>query len=121
MAAPGRQHAGLERWSRATFMAKGDAIQNLADYIAQVVKGKVERPPVPSRLCATAQGDRLQVPKWIWFVFRRLRARFRRIVRSRPDATRFREIVGAEEIDRRVARWEGLLADAARHVDGPAA
>jgi surface carbohydrate biosynthesis protein len=121
MASPGRQHAGLERWSRATFMAKGDAIQNLADYIAQVVKGKVERPPVPSRLCATAQGDRLQVPKWIWFVFRRLRARFRRIVRSRPDATRFREIVGAEEIDRRVARWEGLLADAARHVDGPAA
>jgi surface carbohydrate biosynthesis protein len=102
----------LESWARSRLMSHGDAIENLAAYLAGVVTGRISRPPVPSRLCATAQGDRDHVPKWVWFVFRRLRARYRRVVPASADLTRLSEYVAPEEIERRVRRWEALLQPA---------
>jgi surface carbohydrate biosynthesis protein len=115
----GENPKALEHWARSMFMSRGDAIDNLAAYVARVMKGEVIRPPVPSRLCATAQGDRRQVPKWIWFVFRRLRARFRRIVPASADPTRIREFVSADEIDRRVNHWQDVLKRVLRVAKRP--
>jgi surface carbohydrate biosynthesis protein len=99
----------LEAWARSRLMSRGDPIDNLATYIARVATGRVARPPVPSRLCATAQGDRYDVPKWAWFAFRRLRARYWRIAPPSPDVTGLPEYVPLEEIERRVSRWETVL------------
>lgn len=100
----------LERWARSQLMASGDAIEALAAYLLRVVREEVPRPPVPSRLCATAQGNQQWLPKWIWFVMRRLRASFRRVLPRTVDVSRLREFVGSEEIDCRVARWVAVLA-----------
>jgi surface carbohydrate biosynthesis protein len=99
----------LANWARATFISRGDPIANLADYIARVATGRADRPAVPSRLCATAQGDRPDVPKGIWFLFRRLRSMYRRLVPFTPDFTRLREFVSVGDIQQRIERWEALL------------
>lgn len=107
---PGQDHQKeLEQWARSTLMSSGDAIEALAAYILRVVRGEVCRPPVPSRLAATAQGNKQWLPKWIWFVLRRLRAAFRRVVPRTIDVDGLREFVSAEEIDRRIARWGEVL------------
>ena len=108
----------LERWARSILMSSGDAIEHLADYMARLVKGEIDRPPVPSRLCATAQGLQPQIPKWIWYIFRRSRARFRRLVPFTPDVATVREYVPMEEIERRIGRWDAVLSRAARDVNG---
>lgn len=106
----------LATWARSRFMSRGDAIVGLADHLAQVVRGEVRHPPTPSRLCATAQGDTYRVPKWVWFVFRRSRARFRRIVPDARDLSRLREFVSSGEIERRIGRWEAILGPASRET-----
>jgi surface carbohydrate biosynthesis protein len=103
------EQAGLATWARTRFMSRGDSIENLAAYLAAVVAGDRPRPPVPSRLRATAQGDIYVVPKWVWFLFRRMRARFRRMVPDTSDLTVLREYLAPAEIDRRVDRWARLL------------
>jgi surface carbohydrate biosynthesis protein len=104
----------LAQWARSTLMSRGDAIVNLADEIARLARGDAPRPPIPSRLVATAQGDWRRVPKWIWFLFRRARARMRRVVPPAGDPTRLREYVAPDEIEHRISRWEAVLEATAR-------
>jgi surface carbohydrate biosynthesis protein len=104
----------LARWARSTFLSNGDPIGNLADQIARIAAGKAVRPPVPSRLCATAQGDWQRVPKWVWFLFRRARAFWRRVVPLTPEVARLREFRSADEITKRVQRWHDLLDQSGR-------
>lgn len=98
----------LTGWARSTFMAHGDAIGNLAAYIAGVATGRVVRAPIPSRHAVTAQGAWPRVPKPVWYVFRRARAYFRHVVPLAPVTT-LREFVSADEIGARVERWRGVL------------
>jgi surface carbohydrate biosynthesis protein len=115
------QSRPLEAWARSKLMSRGDPVDRLAAYLATVATGQVARPPVPSWHCVTAQGEMEQVPKWIWFVFRRLRARLRRIVPPSADLTRLSEFVSADEIERRIRRWEEILQSEPSLVEGVSA
>lgn len=107
----GEQRA-LQEWARSTFMSTGDAIENLAAYIDQLAAGATVRPPIPPRLVATAQGDWRRVPKWVWYVFRRLRARYRRFVPLPANRSQVKEFVSADDINARIDRWREVLASA---------
>ena len=104
-----RPDGALAGWARNTLMAHGDAIANIAEYVAAVATGAVERPPVPSWDTATAQGAWPRVPKWVCYAFRRGRAYYRRVLPSVPDPARLREYVSPEEIAGRIERWRAVL------------
>jgi len=52
----------LASWARKTMLARGDAIWNLAEFLARLCSGEIRRPPFPDRKIGTPPG-RLPLPK----------------------------------------------------------
>ena len=109
---PGGGAHRLGHWARATMMAHGDAVWNVADYLARICRGEIEPPPVPSRKDVTPAG-RFPDPTWLsWplFEYRRIRAKQQRhklAGRTEPAG----EDAGSQpEMERRVNKWKQVLA-----------
>jgi len=105
------ENSQLGQWARATMMACGDAIWNLADLLAQIVRGKIRRPPVFPRKIVTAP-SRYPLPAWLVFEIRRMRWKA-----PEPNSTpaissgHEKDVIDTSEIKQRITKWKQVLAD----------
>jgi surface carbohydrate biosynthesis protein len=100
----------LANWARSTMMAHGDAIWNIADYLARLCRGEIQPPPIPSRKSVTLPG-RLPLPPWLLFEYRRIRWKgHRRTPPGKIHPEYAKDVVGQDEIEQRVSRWNQVLA-----------
>jgi hypothetical protein len=100
----------LARWARTTMLARGDAIWNLADFLAKIYRGEIPHPPFPSRKTVTKIG-RYRLPKWALYEYRRIR---NKKMRQNQPLTILRvhekDHISHSEIERRTNRWKRVLA-----------
>jgi hypothetical protein len=104
-----RAEAELGAWARSTMMARGDAIWNLVDYMAQVSHGEAPHPPYHTR---SSLPRRFGLPAWLSVEGRKLYRAWKRL-RKHPDAPvrpeHEKDFVGKNEIRRRTERWAEIL------------
>lgn len=62
----------LDSWAQNLILSRGDAIWNLARFLARLCNGQVKCPSLPNRKTVTKAG-RLGLPKWALFEYRRIR------------------------------------------------
>jgi hypothetical protein len=99
----------LANWARTTVLAHGDAIRNLADFLAKIFLGKIPPPSLPSRKTVTKLG-RFRLPKWALYEYRKIR--YRKIRRQTAKTLRIHENdhISQSEIAQRINKWKQLLA-----------
>ena len=104
-------HNQLASWARNSMLARGDAIWNLAEFLARLCQGEIKRPPFPNRKIATPP-DRLPLPKWAIFEYRRLKYKKSRR-KPLPEILDMHQDdqLSQGEIEQRIHKWEHLLAD----------
>ncbi len=99
----------LGEWARTTMMANGDAIRNLADYLARICSGEVQPPLLPTIKSATPPSN-LPVPPWLLFGYRKFRwLKKRRNPPTEIEPEYRKDIVSPSEIEERVNRWGQIL------------
>lgn len=104
----------LEHWAHNTLMSRGDAIQNLAGYMARLCKGDIPAPSVPPRQSVTPPG-RIPLPKWFLFEYRRIRyQKIRQTPAKKIEPEYVKDMVNSAEIENRVSRWGQVLAGGRR-------
>lgn len=103
----------LVEWARSRVMAHGDAIRNLANHLATMVRGDVPLPGPVSRADAVEvrKVGPFSIPRALLYELRRFRHRGHR---RRPSAVVEPEYVpdlaGEREVEARIARWADILA-----------
>lgn len=104
-----REDTRLGDWARRTMMGRGDGIHNLARYISDLLAGKSDVPPPPSREAATPALKWIP-PAWLWSVYRRAKqsVRFHRSNGIEPEFVK--DAVSREEVNDRIAKWSRLFA-----------
>jgi len=102
------EDARLRDWARKVMMGRGDSISNLADFILELLSGKMEVPPPPTPEVATPALSWIP-PAWLWSVYRRgkQKARFSETDGIEPEF--LKDAISRQEIDARVAKWTRLL------------
>lgn len=100
----------LGMWARDLMYARGDAIQNLAGFFAQLCSGEIQKPPTVSRKLITRYG-RFRIPKWALFEYRKLKTKKNRRKGNHVDAENFyeNEYNAEREIDQRIKKWAKIL------------
>lgn len=102
----------IGRWAREHMLGRGDAIWRIAEFLAKCLSTGATVPPIAPRGAVTAPG-RLPLPLGLLYEYRRLRDRRKlrdpstvahEVYRHRGD------IVAPAEIERRIDRWDDLLA-----------
>lgn len=99
----------LGDWARRTMMGRGDGIQSLARYIADMLSGKTDVPPPPSREVATPSLKWIP-PAWLWSVYRRAKQNVRFSMSNGIEPEFVKDVVSREEVNDRIAKWSRLLA-----------
>lgn len=94
----------LNDWAHKTMMGRGDAIQNIADFITDLLSGKRDAPLPPSREVATP------TLKWIppaplWSVYRRVKQKTRHGQTNGIEPVFVKDAVSPEEIESRLKKW----------------
>jgi surface carbohydrate biosynthesis protein len=99
----------LNRWTRARMLSRGDAIENLARFLADLRGGAMNRPRLrPGSLLPPGRGAR---PAWLEFEnLRRSGQRARRTADPNISPLYESDLVSAAEIHHRVQRWGQVLA-----------
>lgn len=100
----GARDRGLENWARATLMSSGDSIGNLAAYLARLVKGEVVQPPSYLDRRFLTPAKRLLPRRW-WALYRRREGRTKAVL-----PVYVKDVLSAEELESRLARWGAILA-----------
>ncbi len=113
-AAGGAENNSLCAWAHAVIMAHGDAISNLADYLARLVRGALPRPlPVQRYDIPTPQGQ--TIANGFQFRAQQLHRKYQHLsvqLRRKPAVPGWmfeKDIISQAEIDRRTARWRTVL------------
>ena len=107
----------LGTWARTTMMACGDAISNLADFLARLHRGEIQRPPVPSRASLVASRNS-RLPWWLsdaylrvyWWAKREVLKRSNTVGKSRLQYEN--DFVSPVELERKLARWGKIVDNA---------
>lgn len=105
----------LADWSRATMMARGDPISNLADLLAKLSLGQIPHPPTVHRKDIPDPRNR-PMPNWLVYQYHRALRKYQHVrVRMNnkqisPERAFEKDLVSRNEIDRRANRWTQLLA-----------
>ncbi len=99
----------LEKWARQTMMERGDAIQNIADFITDLLFGRTDAPPPPAREVATP------TLKWIppaplWSAYRRAKQKTRHSRTNGIEPVFVKDAVSREEIESRLQKWLRVYA-----------
>ena len=85
-------------------MANGDPINNLAVYLAKLIRGEVARPPYYLKRGFLTTAKRVLPKRW-WALHRQ------REGRSRPISPIYvKDVLSPAEMNERIARWEAILA-----------
>jgi hypothetical protein len=96
-------------WARTTMMSRGDAIANLARFLADVRQGRAAKPPRARYGSLTFKKKHRWMPDWVWFQQHRRQGWAKR--RAQPeDISPFYEMdrFQASDLEARVRRW-GLV------------
>jgi surface carbohydrate biosynthesis protein len=107
---PMRASHQLANWARATMLARGDAIWNLADFLARICGGKISLPAFPSRKTVTQIG-RFRLPRWALFEYRKIR--YKKARRHKPKqilTVHEQDYVDPIVIEQRTSKWKDVLA-----------
>ena len=99
----------LRDWARQTMMGHGDSVQNLAQYIADMLSGKLDVPPSPSREVVTPSLKWIP-PVWLWSVYRRAKQKIRFRANNGVEPEFVKDAISREEVNDRLAKWSRLLA-----------
>lgn len=101
----------LANWAHTEMLAHGDAIWNLADFLAKLCQGEVRHPPFPSRKIVTRPG-RLRLPKWALFEYRRIRHKKvrRNMAADFLPAMHENDHLNQTEIEERTNKWKRVLS-----------
>jgi len=99
----------LKEWARAAMMERGDSIDNLARFISELLSGKMDAPPPPSRVVATPSLQWIP-PARLWSMYRRVKQqlRFRKTNGVEPEFVK--DAVSRDEVDSWIEKWSRLLA-----------
>lgn len=100
--------ARLRDWAHTTMMGQGDAIHNLAYFIADLLLEKLALPPRPTREIATPSLKWIP-PIAIWSLYRRIKQHLRFRETSGIEPVFVKDAVTCEEIDLRIQRWSHLF------------
>lgn len=101
----------LAKWARSTLMSQGDSISNLADFIASLLTGKADLPPLPDREIATP-GLRWIPPDWMWSLYRQLKQEVRHLETGGVEAGFVKDVVKPDMIESNITKWTDLLDQA---------
>jgi len=94
----------LGAWARASMVANGDSILNLAGYFARVLQDRRSRPITPSRRDILNHSDN-RLRAFIRFERRRREGRTRRLTALPVSKIYEKDVIPYSEIQARVARW----------------
>ena len=100
----------LAKWVCTEMLAHGDAIWNLADFLARSCRDEVRYPAFPSRKVVTRPG-RLPLPEWALFEYRRIRYKNirRNMASDALPATHESDHLSQGEIEQRINKWKRVL------------
>lgn len=107
---PNTQNEKLLNWARSSMLARGDAIKNLADFIAGLCRGNIKHPGYARRKNVTQSG-RFSIPKWLLFEYRKIRwknLRRNKVMKNIPSQYE-KDNVTQDEINTKLDRWKSLL------------
>jgi len=100
----------LASWARTTMQPRGDAIWNLAEFLAKICRGEIQPPSLPNRKTVTKTG-RFRLPKWALYEYRRIRhQKLRRNAAVRILPVHENDHLSPIEIEQRTDKWKHLLA-----------
>lgn len=99
----------LGAWARASLMANGDSIVNLADYFARVLRGHAARPAPPSRRSILGSSEN-RLRAFMRFERHRQKGRAQRLAPRPLSRVYEKDVVPFTEIQARVERWAECLA-----------
>jgi hypothetical protein len=99
----------LASWAQTTMLTHGDAIWNLAEFLAKICRGNIPSPAFPSRKTVTVPG-RFRLPKWALFEYRKIK--YKKLRRNTVPMLRIHENdhISQGEIAQRINKWKQLLA-----------
>jgi hypothetical protein len=98
----------LGEWARKTLMADGDPIHRMANFIAQLVQGKMELPSSPSWK-TIVPANRYRAYIQLRKIYRKVRFLLG-IPKIEPVPQEYlKDIQGPEEINSRIRRWSDVL------------
>jgi surface carbohydrate biosynthesis protein len=93
----------LENWARYSFMSKGDAIRNLSNYLAKLVRGEIARPPYYLKRDFLSPAKRF-LPVRLWALYRHYSER------NRPVSPEYvKDVLSPIEMQNRIGKWERIL------------
>lgn len=98
----------LAEWARQTLMSRGDAISNLAGFIAALHCGTIDAPPPPSRAAATPT-LRWIPPARLWSFYRRLKQGARHRTTRGIEPAFVKDVIAKDVIEANIQKWMGLL------------
>ena len=106
-------NAAIRQWARSTLMARGDAIANIAEYLAALCSGRAARPDIPEIRDITPRWRLtwLPIPSRLLYEYRRILGRKRRC-NPRPiiEPEYVKDLVSRNEIERRITKWDMILS-----------
>jgi surface carbohydrate biosynthesis protein len=99
----------LTDWARETMMSRGDAIRNLAKFIADLLSGRRNAPLPPAPESATPSLKWIP-PAALWSVYRRAKQRLRFSQTNGLEPEFVKDVVTRDDINERIRKWSRLLA-----------
>lgn len=99
----------LGGWARRTMMGRGDSIHNLAQHISDMLSGKSDVPPPPSREDATPTLKWIP-PARLWSAYRRVKQQIRHIRTGGIEPRFVKDAVLRDEVEERIKKWSHLLS-----------
>jgi hypothetical protein len=106
---PTPEDSRLKDWARRTLMGHGDAIHNLAEFVLELLSGRMEVPPPPAPEVATPTLKWIP-PAWLWSVYRRAKQYLRFTTTDGIEPEFVKDAVSRQEVNERIQKWSHLSA-----------
>jgi hypothetical protein len=98
----------LAEWARRSMMAHGDSIQNLAEYLFQLLHGEILSPPPATQKSATPTLKFIPHPT-IWKIYNEIRRRLKHGISNTIAPEYVKDVYSRDEIESRIQKWAQLL------------
>jgi surface carbohydrate biosynthesis protein len=102
------EDARLMQWARTTLMTPGDAIKNLTDYLASIVRGEEAAPPPVKRWTATPTLTWIP-PRWLWSYYRQLKQYLRNRETGGVEPEYVKDALPSRQVEERIRRWSQVI------------
>ncbi len=97
----------LAGWARRTMMSRGDAIQNLADFISGIIRNVPDpKEEVPRKVAFSYR--KWVPPAWVWSVYRKVKQKVRYSDTNGVEPDYAHDVITKKAMDRRISTWKGI-------------